>query len=164
MKRKVIFILVIVILLIGAIVIWLNSSSDLSKYARTVGLKKNDDYMIGVALLDNKDEHINYIGTNEKLEYYELEGQDIYLVIPKYKDSTINVYEARLDDNGNLVKNSLLFTTYNPFVIKCNVSDIIPSIILEVSYNDKVIEYSPSLSLKDGSLFVTDDVLNITKD
>ena len=120
--------------------------------------------MIGVALLDNKDEYINYIGTNEKLEYYELEGQDIYLVIPKYKDSTINVYEARLDDNGNLVKNSLLFTTYNLFVIKCNVSDIIPSIILEVSYNDKVIEYSPSLSLKDGSLFVTDDVLNITKD
>ena len=40
MKRKVIFILVIVILLIGAIVIWLNSSSDVSKYARTVGLKK----------------------------------------------------------------------------------------------------------------------------
>ena len=40
-----------------------------------------------------------------------------------------------------------------PILLKCNVSDIVPSAVISiVDSNGNILEYSPSISLKDGSV------------
>ena len=50
-----------------------------------------------------------------------------------------------------------------PFYVTCNISDIYSNVLIEVIYKDTVYDYSPYISLKDGSLFVEDFVLEVTE-
>jgi hypothetical protein len=50
-----------------------------------------------------------------------------------------------------------------PFILQCNVSDIFADATICLTYQDQTAEFSPFISLKDGSLDVGAYGLNITK-
>ena len=49
------------------------------------------------------------------------------------------------------------------FILQCNVSDIFPDVTVELTYNGETVEFSPYISLKDGSVQVGEYGVNITK-
>ena len=156
----VVFVIIIILIIVGVIISNMDDSNML-KEAKDVGLTANDNYLIGVSLLDNKEQVTDYI--DSEVKFYDLNGDEIYLIVPKYKDTTVKIYESELTDDGNLEKANLVDTLSEPFIIKCNISDIVPSVILKITHEDRVEEYSPFISLKDGSLVTSDFVYNFTK-
>lgn len=86
----------------------------------------------------------------------ELEGDEYYLIVPRYADSTVSVFKS--DIEADYDKNAPISSTSGEaIVLKCNSSDIITNSVVEVSYTDdggnsRSIVFSPSLSLKDGEI------------
>ena len=91
-------------------------------------------------------------------------GEDCYLVIPKYKNASVSLKELEITEDGKfeevenpyLDNNSCSGTT----LICQNISDLGPNGKITIRYRDEVVEFSPQLSLKDGSLVVPDGVID----
>ena len=159
-NRKKLIIIGIILVVLMAIFYILNNRFGITKYAEDLNIPSDSKELIAIALLNNIEE----AETKYKIEdakVYEYNGGELYLIIPIYKNVSINVYSAVMEE-ADIVKDNLLYTTNKPFILKCNVSDIIPNIIIEIKQNNIVYEYSPSISLKDGSLYVNEHVMDIS--
>lgn len=89
-------------------------------------------------------------------------GEECYLIIPKYENASISLKELEPTDEGKLkeVENihlDNLSATGNTFICQ-NISDIAPNAKITIRYRDDVLEFSPSISLKDGSLLLPEEV------
>lgn len=91
-----------------------------------------------------------------------LNGEECYLVIPKYRNASVSLKELEISQDGKLkeVANELLdFNACAGTTFVCqNISDIAPNGKITIRYRDDVIEFSPSISLKDGSLMLPEGV------
>lgn len=91
-----------------------------------------------------------------------LNGEECYLVIPKYRNASVSLKELEISQDGKLkeVANELLdFNACAGTTFVCqNISDIAPNGKITIRYRDDVIEFSPSISLKDGSLILPEGV------
>ena len=160
-KKKLIIIGIIIVVLMAVFYV-LNSKFGITKYAKELDIDKNTDKLIAVAMIESESE-VKEKYFDEEFMVYENVGDELYFIVPIQKNVTINVYSAVMEES-DIVKDKLIATTNKPFILKCNISDIIPNIIIEIKQNNKVYEYSPSISLKDGSLYVNEYVLDITKE
>lgn len=95
-------------------------------------------------------------------------GWEVYLVIPCDSASNVTVHEWVVDESNDYTgaPGQLLYESQegNPFVLCCNVSNIMPDTQITVSDGEQTVEYNPSLSLEDGSLWIPEStpVLDIT--
>lgn len=91
-----------------------------------------------------------------------LNGEECYLIIPKYRNASVSLKELEISQDGKLkeVPNELLdFNACAGTTFVCqNISDIAPNGRITIRYRDDVIEFSPSISLKDGSLMLPEGV------
>lgn len=91
-----------------------------------------------------------------------LNGEECYLIIPKYRNASVSLKELEISQDGKLkeVPNELLdFNACAGTTFVCqNISDIAPNGKITIRYRDDVIEFSPSISLKDGSLILPEGV------
>lgn len=91
-----------------------------------------------------------------------LNGEECYLIIPKYRNASVSLKELEISQDGKLkeVANELLdFNACAGITFVCqNISDIAPNGKITIRYRDDVIEFSPSISLKDGSLMLPEGV------
>ncbi len=91
-----------------------------------------------------------------------LNGEECYLVIPKYKNASVSLKELELSEDGKLkeVENIYLdaISSSGTTFIMQNISDIAPNGKITIRYRDDSFEFSPSISLKDGSLMLPDEV------
>lgn len=91
-------------------------------------------------------------------------GEECYLVIPKYKNASVSLKELELSQGGKLqeVKNPYLDSNScsGTTLICQNISDTSPNGKITIRYRNDVVEFSPQLSLKDGSLMVPKGVLD----
>ena len=88
--------------------------------------------------------------------YIDAGGYELYLIVP-CQDIAATVYAADIDwDNYNYTRGRLLgIVEGEPFLLCCNFSDIVTnSLIVLSTANGEVFEFSPSISLKDGTLSV----------
>lgn len=93
-----------------------------------------------------------------------LNGEECYLVIPKYKNASVSLKELELSEDGKLkeVENIYLDAISSSgitFVMQ-NISDIAPNGKITIRYRDDSYEFSPSISLKDGSLILPDEIID----
>ena len=81
-----------------------------------------------------------------------LSSGDYYLVIPRYEGMEMSLYRGDIV-TGEL---TLLYEDPNcrPFVVQCNASDIFADATIVFEYDGERVEFSPFISLKDGSLDV----------
>ena len=91
-----------------------------------------------------------------------LNGEECYLVIPKYKNASVSLKELEISEGGKLkvVDNPSLDSiaaTGTTFICQ-NISEIAPNGKITIRYRDDVTSFSPSISLKDGSIMLPDDV------
>lgn len=91
-----------------------------------------------------------------------LNGEECYLVIPKYKNASVSLKELELSEDGKLkeVENIYLdaISSSGTTFIMQNISDIAPNGKIIIRYRDDSFEFSPSISLKDGSLMLSEEV------
>lgn len=91
-----------------------------------------------------------------------LNGEECYLVIPKYKNASVSLKELELSEDGKLKEVENLYlddisSSGITFVMQ-NISDIAPNGKITIRYRDDAFEFSPSISLKDGSLILPEEV------
>ena len=161
-NRKKLIVIGIIIVVLMAVFYVLNNKFGMTKYAEKLDIDKDTDKLIAVATVDSEDE-VKEKYFNEDFMLYETNGEELYFIVPIQKNVTMNIYSAVMEE-ADIVKDKLIASTNKPFILKCNVSDIIPNIIIEIKQNNIVYEYSPSISLKDGSLYVNECVLDVTKE
>ena len=85
-------------------------------------------------------------------------GDELYLIVP-CEGVTAKVYEYDFDWEGGDDGRGALLADFGgePFILRCNVSDIVSNtLIVFESAGGSVLEYSPYVSLKDGTLGVPD--------
>lgn len=91
-------------------------------------------------------------------------GEECYLLIPKYKNASIALKELEISEDGKLKEVDNIYLDSNaccgPTFICQNMSDLGPNGKITIRYRDDVYEFSPSLSMKDGTMILPDEVLN----
>ncbi len=129
-----------------------------------------------IPFLDNQLYAVAYLGYNEmdELSFYiekyldsdnipihYLSQGEYYLVIPRYSNMILKLYKNDMET----MQSTLIFEEKEgrPFIIQCNISDIFPDITVSLTYNEEIVEFSPYVSLKDGTIMVGERGLNVTK-
>lgn len=105
-----------------------------------------------------------FIGKISKNEFYALEGNQVYVVVPA-DDAEVKLHECGFDENGELILIEELTSQNNskPFIIKGNISDSRPDFQLEAYVADeKMFSYNPVLSMEDGKLYNVNGMLDLT--
>ena len=100
-----------------------------------------------------------YLDSNELPVHYFSDG-DYYLVIPRYTEMKLSLYR-----NDIVTSSSALVyeePDCRPFILQCNVSDIFPDAAIQLTYAGETVEFSPFISLKDGSVDVGERGLLLT--
>lgn len=83
---------------------------------------------------------------------YIVGGDEFYLLSGKYKNAVTKIYPLVYDENSEIGFNEEPAFIYGPNCISfCNFSDIRPNTMVEFIYRDKIIEFTPSLSLMDSA-------------
>ena len=87
-----------------------------------------------------------------------LMGQEFYLVIPKYKATSIALRQLDLTEQGKLSQVENLpvenMSVTGPALLAVNISDIYSNAKIILKHRDQVSEFTPFISLKDGSLII----------
>lgn len=100
-----------------------------------------------------------------KENYVSLEGGELYAIVPADADAAVTVYSAVLDETDYTVKADQKlaeFTGGIPILLKCNVSEIMPNVVLEITANGQKHIYSPMLSGENGQLVQTEGVYDFS--
>ena len=92
------------------------------------------------------------LDSSEDIEQVIVDGNEWYLILPKYIDTQISVSAVELNNMGDLVPTEDILFTTKPILLQCNLSDIVPSLQVSVTYDKDSITFYPSLSLKDGDV------------
>lgn len=81
-------------------------------------------------------------------------GQELYLIIPFDGDGTVDISQGVWDESAAMItRGKLLYSSGDgePFLLRCNVSEIIPDVIIQITDSSGgMIEWSPGLSGEDG--------------
>lgn len=95
------------------------------------------------------------------LPVHYLSKGDYYLVIPRYEDMTLRLYRNDMET----MEPQLVYEdpACRPFILQCNVSDIFADALVSLTYGEETVEFSPHISLMDGSVQVGEQGLDITQ-
>ena len=85
-----------------------------------------------------------------RLPVHYLSPGDFYLVIPRYAGMELALYRNDVETGAA----ELIYEDPDcgPFVLQCNVSDIFADATIRLDYQGETAEFSPFISLKDGSV------------
>lgn len=84
-------------------------------------------------------------------------GYELYLVFPTDENASVSVCEWLLTEENDFAgeAGAVYYRSEGgaPVLIRCNVSDIMPNVVVNIVDNSgNVVQWCPSLSLKDGSM------------
>ena len=101
-----------------------------------------------------------YFGGRD-LSVHHVSDGDFYLIITRDPSATVRLYKNDMEaDTKTLFYEQ---TNGDAFVIGCNVSDIFPDVTVSITSGGETVDFSPFVSLKDGSVQVGERGLNITR-
>ena len=138
--------------------------TELHSKRNNIPFENNQLYAVaylGYGVKENMDYYWeNYLDEKELPNYF-FSGAEYYLIIPRYEDMEVRLYRNDLATMGKTLEQEC--EAGDPFIVQCNISDIFPDVTVELNYNGEIVEFSPYISLKDGSVQVGERGLNITK-
>ena len=102
----------------------------------------------------------NYLDSDALPTHY-ISGGDYYLVIPRYEGMTLSLYENDIETSLSTLR--FYDPDCGPFLIQCNASDIFTDVTVRLEYGAETAEFSPFISLKDGTLSLGEGGLDLTK-
>ena len=93
------------------------------------------------------------------------EGGELYAVVPAGKDVSLTVSEFLMDEEDYIPdwgKDLLHVFDGKPLLLRGNVSEIVPNLLITAEKGAEVIECSPCISGMDGSLVLSEGVYDFT--
>ena len=116
---------------------------------------------LGYLEIENLDFYVEQYLDEDTVPIHYFSDGDYYLIIPRYSDMELFLFRNDMVTSSS----TLVYEEPNcrPFIIQCNVSDLFPDATIQLRYGEETVEFSPFLSLKDGSLDVGEYGLNLTK-
>lgn len=82
-------------------------------------------------------------------EFVDCGGSEMYAIIPKYYGEKLTVRSLDMEGKaGDIIAAS----ESEVLIIACNISDIMPNVLVSIEYEGQTVEFSPYISLKDGAL------------
>lgn len=125
-----------------------------------------DNQLYAVAYLgyeepEDLDYYKNKYLDGEGVPIHRFSGGEYYLIIPRFEGMSVCLYKNDFDtmDKTKVYESD----SCTPFIVQCNISDIFSDVTVEFEYKGERAEFSPYISLKDGSVVVGDRGLDITK-
>lgn len=115
---------------------------------------------LGYQQIENLDYYVEHYLDSSQIPVHYLSDGDFYLVIPRYAGMQLSLYRNDLESSRPI----LLYEDPDcrPFILQCNVSDIFADATVRLTYGEESAEFSPFLSLKDGSVDIGDLGLDLT--
>ena len=101
-----------------------------------------------------------YLGSDDLPIHYISDG-DYYLVIPRYDGMALTLYVNDMETFQSVMR--FYDPDCEPFIVQCNVSDIFPDVTVRLEHEGETAEFSPFISLKDGSVMIGERGLDLTK-
>ena len=139
---------------------------DIQVQSKRDSIPFSEGQLYGVAYLgyqqaEDLDYYVENYLDNGDLPTHYLSSGDYYLIIPRYDGMALSLFRGEID----LTEPILLYEDPNcqPFLLQCNVSDIFADAVIRLTYGDETVEFSPFISLKDGSVDVGPSGLLLTK-
>ena len=140
------------LLLLGACASEKNTPSEISK-RDTIPFEDGQYYgaaYLGYQQIGDLDYYVQQYLDSDQLPVHYLSSGEYYLVIPRYSGMALSLYR-------NDMENSQPVLIYEDpdcqlFILQCNVSDIFPDATIRLTYEGETVEFSPFISLKDGSV------------
>ena len=92
----------------------------------------------------------------EQSLWIELEGDEVYLIIPRYEESALGIHKVL---TGKVLSSGevLYSGDAKPLFLRCNLSDIHPNSSIVVSHRDTNTDLAPSRNLVDGNIILPPD-------
>ncbi len=117
---------------------------------------------LGYQQIENLDYYAEHYLDSDALPIHYLSDGDYYLVIPRYDGMSLSLSQGNIETLGSV----LIFEDPNcqPFIIQCNASDIFADAIIHLTYGEEEAEFSPFISLKDGSVDIGPNGLLLTEE
>ena len=90
-----------------------------------------------------------FLGGEDPPTHY-LSAGEFYLIIPRYEGMELALSRVDFDTSEPV----LLYhdPDCGPFVVQCNASDIFADCVIRLTHGEETAEFSPFVSLKDGSV------------
>ena len=112
-----------------------------------------DDYLNEKNLLEN----YPFMSEIKRDQFVETEGGELYCIVPLDPNAEVTVYEWIIDEYNDYMGEigDVLYheKSGTPIIIKGNVSDIMPNMMVEIiDSNNRKIEYVPYMGQMDGYL------------
>lgn len=116
---------------------------------------------LGYQQIDDLDYYLERYLDDGELPVHYLSGGDFYLVIPRYDGMALALSRSDIET----LQSTLIYEDPDcrPFLLQCNASDIFADAVIRLTYQDESVEFSPFLSLKDGSVEIGAGGLDLTK-
>ena len=117
---------------------------------------------LGYQQIDDLDYYVERYLEDDSLPIHYLSTGDYYLVIPRYGHMELSLYRNDLESSQPI----LIYQDPDcePFILQCNASDIFADATIRLTYEGETAEFSPVISLKDGSVDLGTQGLDLTKD
>lgn len=116
---------------------------------------------LGYQQIEDLDYYVQQYLDSEDIPVHYLSSGDYYLVIPRYSGMELSLYKNDIETS----ERTLFYRDPDceTFIIQCNVSDIFSDATIQLTYQGNTVEFSPFISLKDGSLEIGEHGLNLTQ-
>ena len=116
---------------------------------------------LGYQQIDDLDYYLERYLDDGELPVHYLSGGGFYLVIPRYDGMALALSRSDIET----LQSTLIYEDPDcrPFLLQCNASDIFADAVIRLTYQDESVEFSPFLSLKDGSVDIGARGLDLTK-
>ena len=104
---------------------------------------------LGYQQTDDLDYYVQQYLDHDSLPVHYLSSGDYYLIIPRHSGTQLSLYRNDFDTSEPI----LIYEDPDcqPFLLQCNASDIFADATVRLTWQDRTVEFSPFLSLKDGS-------------
>ena len=116
---------------------------------------------LGYQQINDLDFYVEQYLEDDQIPVHYLSSGDYYLIIPRYSGTALELSRNDIATDQSV----LIFEDPDcgPFIIQCNASDIFADAVIRLTYQDESVEFSPFISLKDGSVDIGQG-LNLTRD
>ncbi|MDD3193876.1 MAG: hypothetical protein PHE47_08565 [Oscillospiraceae bacterium] len=143
------------------------NSQSLSDDSKLDAIPFEENQLYAVAYLGYQettdlDFYVEHYLEDSLLPTHYLSGGEYYLIIPRYAGMSLALYQNDIET----MEPVLVYEDPDckPFILQCNASDIFADATIQLTYRDQTVAFSPFLSLKDGTLDVGANGLELSKE
>lgn len=97
---------------------------------------------------------------SDQIPIHYLSSGDYYLVIPRYAGISLTLLQNDIETGEAALR--FEDPDCGPFILQCNASDIFADAVIRLDYEGESVEFSPFISLKDGTLDIGPHGLDLT--